>query len=79
MKKFKEFLQEAGEDKSKFTDAHLASLKKEYSSIKKVDPAAPSYKKLVTLLDKLSQAQLIQLRDAGIPFVSVLAKNRIKK
>lgn len=64
---------------NKFSAAQLAELRKKYSGISGVDPSGPSYKKLASLLDSLPQEQLKQLSGAGIPFVSKLALNRVKK
>jgi len=63
----------------KLTGQQIETLRSQYGSIKRIDPSAASYKKLVSLLDKLSQSQLKQLESAKIPFVSSLSRNRIKR
>lgn len=62
-----------------FHGKHIDALREAYQGINKIDPAMPSYQKLIGMLDKMSQPQLTQLADAGIKFVSRLAANRIKK
>lgn len=73
MKNFKQFLLE------QFSKEQLDKLRKEYGTLEKIDPTSPSYKKLITLLNNLPQEHLKSLASADIRFVSVLAKNRIKK
>lgn len=67
------------ESKDLFSKDHIDKLRKEYSTINKVDPSLPTYKKLTDLLDKLNNDQLKQLMDADIKFISSLARNRYKK
>ena len=74
-----ENLMEMAAPKGKFTPEQLNKLKDEYGSIKKIDPANPSYKKLTDLLDSLSKQQLQQLEKEKINFISALARNRINR
>lgn len=76
MKTFRQHLNESVNES--FTSQMLDNLKKEFSTLKKIDPTSPSYKKLISLLDSLPQAHLKQLATANIPFVSVLAQRRVK-
>lgn len=62
-----------------FSKEQLSVLKKQYGTLDKIDPTSKSYKSLIALLDNLPQSHLKQLAAADIKFVSVLAKNRIKK
>ncbi len=65
-----------------FTDAQIRKLKREYSTVDKVDPSGPTYKALVAMLDKMLVQDLPLLKklaDADIKFVSVLAKNRLNR
>ncbi len=73
MRTFKKFLTE------KFTERQLTQLKTEYGSLKKIDPNSDHYKKLIKMLDAMDQDHLQQLVASKIPFVSMLAANRIKK
>ncbi|CAB4141223.1 hypothetical protein UFOVP410_62 [uncultured Caudovirales phage] len=63
----------------KFNKTHIELLKTAYSDLERVDPTSKAYKRLIDLLNSLPQDKLKQLADANIKFVSVLAKNRIKK
>jgi hypothetical protein len=63
----------------KFTERHLSALRVEFLRIDRIDPSSPSYKKLIELLDSMSQTQLKQIHRASIPFMSRLAANRIKQ
>jgi hypothetical protein len=63
----------------KFTSAQLVQLRIEFNKIKKVDPASETYKRIIEILNSMSQTQLKQVRDAQIPFMSRLAINRIKQ
>lgn len=62
-----------------FSPEMIGTLKNRFNGITTVDPAGPTYKQLIKLLDSLDNAALQQLSTAGIKFVSALAKNRIKK
>lgn len=64
---------------SLFSAGQLASLRAEYAKIDHVDPSQPSYGKLTTFLNGLSQPRLKQLATAEIKFVSKLAKNRVTR
>ncbi len=64
---------------TKFTAKQLAVLKKEFANIGTVDPALPTYKRMIALLNLMSQPQLKQIAKANIKFVSLLAENRIKR
>lgn len=63
----------------KFDKTHIELLRQAYSDLAKIDVTSKAYKKLIDLLNSLPQENLKQLADANIRFVSVLAKNRIKK
>lgn len=63
----------------KFDKQHIDLLRAAYSDLERVDPTSKAYKRLIDLLNSLPQDKLKQLADANIKFVSVLAKNRIKK
>jgi hypothetical protein len=52
------------------------TLRAAYAGIDRIDPAAPSYKALVALLDKTDDKTLVLLASAEIKFVSMLARNR---
>lgn len=62
-----------------FTTKQIAALKAEYSKINRINPDSEAYKKLIGLLDMMSQNQLKQIYSAGIKFLSKLAWNRIQK
>lgn len=64
-----------------FTDKEMTALKKAYGKMKTADPDSDAYKRLIFLLDGMEQENLKQLADAKppIPFVSSLARNRVKK
>lgn len=64
-----------------FTPAHLDTLREEYSKIKGMDPTGEDggYKRLTGMLDKMTQPQLKQLEEAKIPWISGLARNRVRK
>ena len=62
-----------------FSPAMVAKLKAEYSKIDRIDPSSPNYKKLTAMLDKMDMKDLESLADAGIKFVSGLAKNRVSR
>ena len=65
-------------DVGEFTPFMLGRLKKEYAHIKTIDPAQPTYHKMTKMLDSLDQSHLKQLAEAGINFLSMLARNRLK-
>lgn len=74
-----EFLFSADELAEGFSPAMIAKLKDEYGKIGTIDPSGESYKKLVAMLDKLDKKDLQTLADAGIKFVSGLARNRVNR
>ena len=63
----------------KLDNKQLALLKYAYKDIKKINPSEPAYGRLVKHLDTLSKSELQQLADAGINFISLLAKNRLMR
>ncbi len=65
-------------DAELFSPSMIEQLRTMYGKIKTVDPSQPSYGKLIKLLDGASPEQLKQLSEAGIPFVSKLARNRVR-
>lgn len=65
--------------KTTFTAKHLETLRREFSNIERIDPSAPTYGKLIILLDSLDRTQLKQIAGAGIKFVSMLAANRVRR
>lgn len=58
------------------TKAQIETLRTAYAKIKTIDPAGPSYKKLVALLDSMDDELLLIIKDAKINFMSMLAWNR---
>ncbi len=62
-----------------FSPAMVAKLKAEYGKISTIDPSSDSYKKLIAMLDKMDKKDLQTLADAGIKFVSGLARNRVNR
>jgi len=60
-----------------FSAVQLSRLRSEFSRINTIDPCGPTYPQIVALLDGMSLAQLRQVRDANIKFMSKLAINRI--
>ena len=62
---------------NKFSKSQLDTLRKQYGTVKGVNPSSPTYKKLVYMLDSLPLANLKQLEKAKIPFISGLARNRV--
>jgi hypothetical protein len=62
-----------------FSPAMVAKLKAEYGKISSIDPSSDSYKKLIAMLDKMDKKDLQTLADAGIKFVSGLARNRVNR
>jgi hypothetical protein len=61
------------------SSAQINRMKAEYSKIDRIDPSSDNYKKLISMLDKLGKPELQTLSDAGIKFVSGLAKNRVNR
>ena len=62
-----------------FKASQIQKLKKEYSKIKTIDPEGETYPKLMKLLGSLKKAELIQIADAGIKFMSSLARNELQR
>jgi hypothetical protein len=56
----------------------ISNLRKAYGNIEGIDPDSPVYTKLITFLDNLDREHLQVLADAGVKFVSMLAKNRLR-
>jgi hypothetical protein len=65
--------------KGLFTDAQISTLREGMSGVTRVDPMLPTYPKLIALLGQATPAQLRQLADAKINFVSALARNRVSQ
>ena len=65
-------------DSPRFTQKQLTTMRKEFATIKSVDPGKPTYNKMTAYLDTLSQPVLKQLAGARIKFLSALARNRVK-
>lgn len=61
-----------------FTKEQLDTLRKEYSKIKRIDPTSKAYQIMISLLDSLNAKQLKQILDANIPWLSTLARNRLR-
>ncbi len=61
------------------SDSDIDILKQAYSRINSVDPSSASYKKLITILDKMDKPKLEKLAAANIKFVSALARNRVRR
>lgn len=54
----------------------INTLRNEFAKIDRIDPSAPSYAKMLALLDRLDDDGLVTVKNAQIKFVSVLALNR---
>lgn len=61
------------------TDNLVNKLRKAYDGIEGINPASPTYKKLIALLNSLPVEQLQTLANAKIKFVSGLARNRVNR
>ncbi len=57
--------------------AQIEALRTEYAGIKSIDPTAPSYVRLVAMLDIAKPEILKQLAESGIKWISMLARNRV--
>ena len=68
-----------GKMKGKFTSAQLKQLKDAYGKIGRINPESKAYETLTAYLDGMNKAQLKQLVDAKIPFMSSLALNRVHR
>ena len=66
-------------NEAKLSKDQLAVLKYAYKDIKTINPSEPAYDRLVKHLDSLSKDELKQLADAGINFISLLAKRRLMR
>jgi len=60
------------------TNDMITRLKAEWNKADTIDPASNNYKKLINLLDKMDQKQLVTLAKAKIKFLSALAARRVK-
>jgi len=65
--------------KGRFSQKMLEELRVEYSKVEKIDPAGNIYPKMCAMLDAMPQADLKQLANARIRFLSSLAQNRVNK
>jgi len=65
--------------KESLSRSQVNTLIRTYSTLNKVDPTSSTYDKLIKLLDSLDQKTLKQLVNANIKFVSMLARNRLKR
>jgi hypothetical protein len=54
----------------------VQTLRTEFAQIERIDPSNPSYKKMIALMDRCTDQALVEIKDAGIKFVSSLALNR---
>jgi hypothetical protein len=72
-------LQEAVEilAEADFSKSHLEMLKTAYAGIKKIDPDSEAYKKMIKMLDAMSDKQIATVAKSDINFLSLLAKNRV--
>jgi hypothetical protein len=78
-KKVSELTKEEVELQEGISSAQISRMKAEYSKIDRIDPSSDNYKKLISMLDKLGKPELQTLSDAGIKFVSGLARNRVNR
>lgn len=60
-----------------FTGDQLTKLKGAFADIAGIDPSGASYQSMIEMLNTMPQANLRQVADANIKFLSVLAKNRL--
>lgn len=63
---------------SSFSTEQLEKLRKDYGSIEKIDPTAPTYKKLEKFIDGLDVDQLKGIAFAKIKWLSMLAANKLR-
>ncbi len=61
----------------RFNPNQLDVLRVECAKIERIDPLSPTYLKMLKLLDGMPIAQLQQVHQANIRFLSKLAANRI--
>lgn len=66
------------EDAKKLSKSQLATLKKEYAKVDKIDPTTPAYKRMRNKLTSLPDVVLQQIVDAEIKFLRVDAASIIK-
>ena len=66
------------EDAKKLSKSQLATLKKEYAKVDKIDPTTPAYKRMKNKLTSLPTVVLQQIVDAEIKFLQWDAKDIIK-
>ena len=60
-----------------FTDAHIASLKKDYEQFRGKSISVSAANKLRTIFEKIPNAVLKKLKDADIPFLSSMALTKM--
>ena len=73
-----ESLEEYMSEAATFDDKQIARLKKEYDKVKTIDVGSSKYKTLRKFIDTMPKEQLVQLKDAGIKFISILAANTLR-
>jgi hypothetical protein len=61
------------------TQQQIAILRGEYERIETIDPCQPTYDKLCETLDAMPDALLMQIANAEIKFMSLLARNRCNR
>jgi hypothetical protein len=61
-----------------FSDKQIESLRKEWGSLKKIDPTSASYKKLAKFIDNMNVDQLKGLAFAKIKWLSMMAGFTLK-
>jgi len=61
--------------RKEFTATEIETLRTEYARLQTVDPCAPTYQSLRTLIGHLDESALRQLAAARIKFVSSMAVN----
>lgn len=62
-----------------FNPNQLDVLRVECAKIEHIEPLSPTYRKMVALLDGMTQEHLQQIHGANIRFLSKLAANRITR
>ena len=72
MKTFKEYITEAG-----FSQSQIKRLRDAWGTVERIDPTSNTYKKLDTMLEKMSIEELEIIIDAKIKFVSSLALAKV--
>ena len=66
------------EEGAKFSASQLDKLKAQYSTLQKMNPGSPTYKKMKEMLGKMSKEQLKQIRDAKIKFLQYTAADLLR-